>query len=239
MELLKKYAYQLNIPISEDQLLAFSIYERLLLEWNSKFNITRITNHNDIQIKHFLDSITLCRFIPSLVPIPNSLVDIGSGGGFPGIPLKIMMPHIQLTLIEATRKKCDFLLHLSKILNLTKVEVLNDRAETLGHQSKFRSRFDLVTSRALAQTATVVELSAGFCKNGGNIIAWKSPKSANLSDGARVLSTLTSSESPKIIEHITTIPELAYSQSLVQIPKLADIKIFYPRDNGIPKKRPL
>ena len=240
MDLLKKYASVLNINISEKQLGSFQLYSEQLIKWNTRFNITSITSPEEIQIKHFLDSITLLKIIPNSIPIPVSLIDIGSGGGFPGIPLKIMLPQINVTLLEATGKKCDFLSHISETLELKNIQVIKDRAESLSHNREFRNQFDLVTSRALANTATLVELSAGFCKTGGNIIAWKTAGSSNISDAQRVLKILTSqSNSPKIPEHLTTIPEIQFNQSLVQIPKQYEILDKYPRQNGIPKKRPL
>lgn len=240
MELLKKYASFLDINLSDTQIHSFEIFTEHLMEWNSKFNITRITDPEEIQIKHFLDSITLCRFIPSPVPQPLSLIDVGSGGGFPGIPLKIMMPNIKLTLLEATKKKCDFLTHISGVLNLENVSVINDRAENLSHDYNFRNQFDLVTSRALAKTSTVVELCAGLCSNGGNIIAWKTPNSSHSIDAKRAITQMTSQiEVSEIITHITEIIELEFSQSLIQIPKTHNIGTAYPRKNGFPKKRPL
>ncbi|MQG16743.1 MAG: 16S rRNA (guanine(527)-N(7))-methyltransferase RsmG [SAR202 cluster bacterium] len=240
MDLLKKYASVLNINISDGQLNSFRLYSEQLIKWNAKFNITRITSPEEIQIKHFLDSITLLKLIPNPIPVPMSLIDIGSGGGFPGIPLKIMIPQIDVTLLEATGKKCDFLSHISKTLGLEKIQIVKDRAESLSHNNQFRNQFDLVTSRALASTATLVELSAGFCKTGGNIITWKTASSSNISDAQRVLKILTSqSTPPETLEHFTTIPEIQFSQCLVQIPKQHDIAERYPRQNGIPKKRPL
>ena len=240
MNLLRKYASKLNIEITDDQLNSFQLYSDQLIIWNSKFNITRIIDPEEIQIKHFLDSITLCKFIPDPIPEPLSLIDIGSGGGFPGIPLKIMFPNIEITLLEATKKKCVFLSHICKELNLNNIQVIHNRAEELSHDDDFRNQFDIVTSRALAPTSTLVELTAGLCRIGGNIIAWKSINSSNLSDAERVLQTLTSKPTQGMIrEHLVTVPEIQFDQCLVQITKEHDIASTYPRQNGIPKKRPL
>ena len=240
MNLLRKYASRLNIEVTDEQLNSFKSYSDQLIIWNSKFNITRIIDPEEIQIKHFLDSITLCKFIPDPIPQPLSLIDIGSGGGFPGIPLKIMFPSIEITLLEATKKKCDFLSHICKELNLKNTNVIHNRAEKLSHDDNFRNQFDIVTSRAVAPTSTLVEISAGFCKTGGNIIAWKSVNSSNVPDAQRVLQTLTSNPNPgMILEHVVTIPEIQFEQCLLQITKDHDITTTYPRQNGIPKKRPL
>ena len=151
-----------------------------------------------------------------------------------------MFPSIEITLLEATKKKCDFLSHICKELNLKNTNVIHNRAEKLSHDDNFRNQFDIVTSRAVAPTSTLVEISAGFCKTGGNIIAWKSVNSSNAPDAQRVLQTLTSKPNPgMILEHVVTIPEIQFEQCLLQITKDHDITTTYPRQNGIPKKRPL
>ena len=244
MELLKKYSSELGIPISEDQLNTFQHYSEILLYWNSKFNITRITKPLEIQIKHFLDSITLLKLIPHHIPIPLKLIDIGSGGGFPGIPIKILLPNLKLTLVESTKKKCDFLSTVLKELNLEHSDVIYGRAEDLGHDDTFRNSFDIVTARALAQMSVLTELCLPFCKIDGNLVAWKTPdNSTSFNAAVRITKIISESKNNDtnnpVTEHITQINKIQFNQSLIQVNKKTAILNKYPRKNGLPKKRPL
>jgi len=143
----------------------FNLYLEELIEWNKKFNLTAITNPDDIKIKHFEDSLSLLKVIDLK---DQSVIDIGSGAGFPGIPLKIARPEIKLTLLDATRKKTEFLKHIVKVLNLKDVEIIWGRAE-----EKAKPIYDIVVARAVAKMPTLVKYCLPFVKPGGLFIAYK------------------------------------------------------------------
>ena len=160
----------------EDRVEAFRKYQQELLEWNTRFNLTAIKDPEEVLIKHFLDSLSL---LQSYDRPQTRLLDIGSGAGFPGLPLKIARPDWHVTLIEATGKKTIFLKHMVDVLNLEHVEVVHGRAEELAFKQAYRGKFDLVTARAVSALSTLLECCAPFCRTGGFIIL---PKKGDLAE---------------------------------------------------------
>lgn len=156
---------------------AFLLYRRELLEWNTRFNLTAIKDPAEVLTKHFLDSLSLLQAYPNQSAI--HLLDIGSGAGFPGIPLKIVRPHWHLTMIEATGKKITFLQHIVETLQLKNVEIIQGRAEDIAHKREYRGHFDLVTARAVAALPVLLECSTPFCRTGGLLIL---PKKGDIDD---------------------------------------------------------
>jgi 16S rRNA (guanine527-N7)-methyltransferase len=145
----------------------FLLYRQELLDWNTRFNLTAITDPEEILLKHFLDSLSLLIAYDR----PGArLLDIGSGAGFPGLVLKIVRPDWQVTLLEATGKKVTFLQHMIELLQLKGIEAVHGRAEELAHQAEYRASFDVVTARAVASIPTLLEYAAPFCRVGGQII---------------------------------------------------------------------
>ena len=167
---------QLGLALSDTQLEQFLTYRTELLDWNTRMNLTAITNPEEVLLKHFLDSLTLLLLIdkPRL-----RLLDIGTGAGFPGLPLKIVRPQWSVTLLEATGKKVTFVNHVIDTLHLTDVVAVHGRAEELAHKPAYRARFDVVTARAVAAIPTLLEYSAPYCRVGGLIIF---PKKGDLTD---------------------------------------------------------
>jgi 16S rRNA (guanine527-N7)-methyltransferase len=164
----------------QDREPAFLRYREELLEWNSRFNLTAIKDPEEVLIKHFLDSLTLLEIIDQPnTPRALRLLDIGTGPGFPGLPLKIAHPEWHVTLIEATGKKTTFLRHIVDVLHLQNVEILHGRAEEFAHQKAYRAHFDIVTARAVSALPVLLECSAPYCRQGGIIIL---PKKGELSD---------------------------------------------------------
>jgi 16S rRNA (guanine527-N7)-methyltransferase len=156
-----------DIELKPDQIRLFADHARELMRWNKTFNITAITDPRDIALKHYLDSLPAARHIPS----DAALLDIGSGGGFPGIPLKILLPSLTVTLIDASRKKVNFLKHLIRTLKLEHIEAIHGRVEHLANDPCYRQRFDAVISRALCALPEFIRLAQPFLAAGGMIIA--------------------------------------------------------------------
>ena len=161
---------QININLNNSQLKLFENYYEFLIEYNKKVNLTAITNKNEIVIKHFIDSLTVSKFIKNSC----KLIDIGTGAGFPGVPLKILNSDINLTLLESSKKKCEFLKKLSNILQIN-FDIINNRAEILSKNLNYREKFDICVSRAVANLKILAELCIPFVKINGIFIAMKGP----------------------------------------------------------------
>ncbi|GHO82833.1 16S rRNA (guanine(527)-N(7))-methyltransferase RsmG [Dictyobacter formicarum] len=157
---------QLGLPQQLEE--AFLLYRQELLDWNTRFNLTAIKDPGEVLIKHFLDSLSLLQAYDQQKDI--RLLDIGTGPGFPGLPLKIVRPEWRVTLIEATGKKITFLQHIVDILQLKNVKIIHGRAEDIAHQRNYRGAFDLVTARAVSSLSALLECSAPFCRVGGAIV---------------------------------------------------------------------
>lgn len=171
-ELLKSGVAELGIAIKDKDAALFLKYLSELKEWNKKINLTAITNDRDIIIRHFLDSLTLIPFLPQ----QKTLLDIGSGAGFPGIPIKIVFPDLEVTLIDAVNKKVVFMKHIIRTLGLNQIEAIHARAEDEIVVKKIGSSFDVVTSRAFAELSKFLELALPYAKKGGLLLAMKGPK---------------------------------------------------------------
>src|ERR1035437_8722615 len=172
MEILASRAKKLGLELTHHQLVQFEIYSRELLDWNHRMNLTAITDYADVQIKHFLDSLTVFQAWPERSQHPR-VIDVGTGAGFPGIPLKILMPDLSLTLLEATTKKTVFLKHVLNLAGLLGVDILPTRAEDSAHDKRYREKFDVVLARAVSTLPALVELTLPFCKIGGRFISQK------------------------------------------------------------------
>jgi len=208
-----------------------------LLSWNKKFNLTRIVDYSDVQIRHFFDSLTLVQAVKPDLLKDGRFLDIGSGPGFPGVPLKIMFPGIKLSLIESTQKKATFLNHIVRTLDLDSVWVYSERSETLAHDPTFRNNFDVVLARGVAPLRTLVELTLPFCKLGGMVVAHKG---SNVKEEILDASNAVDRLGGKILECIpTNLDKSKHSKYLVVIVKNAPTSEYYPRRVGIPRKRPL
>ncbi len=235
MEKLKSGALQLGLNLTPEQLDTFELYYRELIAWNRKTNLTALTNYEEVQLKHFLDSLTAAAAY-DFNGSPR-VIDIGTGGGFPGIPLKIAFPGIRLTLLEATAKKTGFLRYVTDKLGLIDVEIVAGRAEEIAHTPQYRERYDVALSRAVALLPALVELALPFCAVGGLFIAWKkgdikeeleqSPKAIDVMGG-------------RLKAVMPVNPELFDDhRCLVIIEKTKSAPEQYPRRPGMPEKRPI
>ncbi len=213
----------------------FEIYLKELIEWNKKFNLTAITDPEEIKIKHFEDSLSISQ---SLNLSTQSVVDIGSGAGFPGIPLKLKCPDIKLTLIEAKEKKVTFLKHIVSVLRLENVEILWGRSEELLKQKpKLREHFDIALARAIAELPVLVEYALPFIKIGGIFIAMKSQGvEAEVKTAEKAIKALGGRL--KNIQEVK-LPSLEIPRALVVIEKVSATPSKFPRRPGVAKKKPL
>ncbi len=238
MESLEAGAGRLGLRLSAKQLEQFHIYWQELVEWNRRVNLTGITGYQEVQTKHFLDSLTVCLVWPP--PSANAvlrIIDVGTGAGIPGVPLKILFPEIRLVLLEATEKKATFLRYINDRLGLTDVEVVTGRAEDAARQGRYRESFDIVVSRAVAPLVTLAELALPFSIVGGSFIAQKKGDLASeISRAERAISRLGGR-----LREVRTVnlEELSDERQLVVIDKELATPELYPRRPGIPSKRPL
>lgn len=210
----------------------FEIYLEELLEWNKKFNLTAITDPAEIKIKHFEDSLSLLQ----IMPLANqSVIDIGAGAGFPGIPLKIECPEIKLTLLEATGKKVEFLRHITSKLGLSDVQVIKGRAEDLAGEQK--EVFDIAVARAVADLRILAEYCLPFVKIHGFFIAYKEDQ---VDPEVKTAETAVDILGGKIKEiKKVKLPGSEIVRSLVVIEKVRPTPAKFPRRAGMAKKRPL
>jgi 16S rRNA (guanine527-N7)-methyltransferase len=238
LETLLHGAKQLGLSLTSKQTQQFQLYYEELVEWNKRVNLTAITDYEEVQLKHFLDSLTLVPAFEDKAWSKGdfSLLDVGTGAGLPGIPLKILLPKVRLVLLESVAKKTAFLQHVVNCLSLDHVEVLTGRAEDIAHQEDYRERFDLVVSRAVGKLSTIAELTLPFCREGGLFIAPKKGKiEEELSQAAKAIDTLGG----KLTEVKKVELELLEPRFLVMVEKVSPTPQRYPRRAGVPARRPL
>jgi 16S rRNA (guanine527-N7)-methyltransferase len=224
-----------NIHLTEQQLESLIKYEKELLEWNQKFNLTAIRDVKSIRTKHFLDSFS-CVLAWKTSP-PDRLIDVGTGAGFPGIPLKILYPNLKLTLIESVGKKVKFCQHLVDVLKLKKVDVIQARAEEVGQDSKHREKYDWAVARAVANLNVLSEYLLPLVKVGGNMLAQKGESGPAEAQSAEQVMKLLGGKLKQLIP--VNLPGVADDRYLVVADKVAATPPKYPRKPGIPAKQPL
>lgn len=226
------------MQLTPEQLERFQTYYQELIDWNQRLNLTRITDYEEGQVKHFLDSLTVVLALkPPVDGEGLRLIDVGTGAGMPGIPLKILLPGISLVLLDATAKKAAFLRHIRQKLGLDDVEIIVGRAEDVAREALYREKFGLVLSRAVASLSTLVELTLPFCAIDGRFIAQKKGGvDSEINRAARAIGLLGGElrEVRKI-----TLEEFTDERWLVVIDKVSVTPPQYPRRPGIPAKKPL
>jgi len=224
-----------NVPLTGRQVMALLTYEKELLEWNQKFNLTAIRDSESIRTKHFLDSFS-CVLAWKTSP-PNQLIDIGTGAGFPGIPLKILYPNLKLTLVESVGKKAMFCQHIVGVLGLEHVEVVQARAEDLGQHSQYREKYDWAVARAVANLNVLSEYLIPLVKVGGGVLAQKGESGPAEAQSAEEAMKLLGGKLKQLIP--VHLPGVADDRYLVVVQKVAATPPRYPRKPGIPMKMPL
>jgi len=235
MEDIKRYIYEKanenNIVLSENEINLFYLYMNNLIEWNSKINLTAIKDEKEIVIKHFIDSILVKNELKNV----RKVLDIGSGAGFPGIPLKIVNDSLEFTLIDSVNKKVNFMNDTIEKLGLKNITALHGRAEDFAHQEEYREKYDVVVSRAVSNMTTLVEYMLPFVKVGGRCICLKGPnvdEELNLAKNAiKILGGR--------VERVLEYKLYENGRSLVSIFKEKHTEQTYPRKQGKPIKEPL
>lgn len=230
-----KDTLELGISLSENQIFQFLIYYEMLTEWNNHMNLTAITEYDDVMKKHFIDSISLCRAFN--VFHNASCIDVGTGAGFPGLALKIAYPELRITLMDSLNKRIQFLDAVIEKLSLTEIETVHGRAEDCARCDKYREKFDLCVSRAVANLSTLSEYCIPFVREGGFFIAYKSEKIATETEAAENAIFILGGEVIKQVEF--TLPDSDIYRNLFVIEKRRKTPERYPRKAGLPSKQPL
>lgn len=219
-----------NIEINNDAINKFYLYMNNLVEWNQKINLTAIKEEKDIIIKHFIDSIVINKYVSG-----NKILDIGSGAGFPGIPLKIVNDSLDVTLIDSVNKKVNFMNDSISKLELSNIKAMHVRAEEMAHEKIFREKFDIVVSRAVANMSTLVEYMIPFVKVGGKCLCLKGPNCEEEINSSKNAIRKLGGKIEQVIEYKLEDNE----RCLVVINKIKNTEQTYPRKQGKPLKEPL
>ncbi len=225
LELLDSGASELGIELTQAQLELFDSYARMLVEANRKFNLTRITEPREIVTNHYLDSLTCLKAVE--IERGSSVADVGTGAGFPGIPIKIARPDLALTLLESSRKKAGFVSSAVTELGLEDVEVVSKRAEDAGRDARFRERYDVAVARAVSEMKVLAELCLPLVRVGGSMIAQKGPDVADELDAARALIGQLGGAVEKVAE--LTIPQTDVGRRVVVVRKARRTPEMFPR----------
>ena len=232
----KKALHDKGIDVTEKQMQQFDHYLVLLQEWNEKINLTAITEQEEVYLKHFYDSITAGLYVDFNKGV-QSLCDVGAGAGFPSIPLKIIFPQLEVTIVDSLNKRIQFLTTLAEKLELEGVHFYHDRAETFGQNKQFRESFDFVTARAVARMSVLAELCLPLVKKGGVFIALKASNSdEEMKEGQKALATLGGKFRE---EFVFELPKEAGERHVLLIDKKKETPKKSPRTPGTPNKNPL
>lgn len=232
MNILNETTSVWGIDLTAVQQEQFAVYSRELRAWNEKTNLTAIVDEHGIVVRHFLDSIRCALSWGN----PASLIDIGAGAGFPGLPLKILQPDLRLTLVESIDKKAAFLRHMVETLALSDVVVVSARAEAVGHDPRHREQYDAATGRAVADLRVLAEYCLPLCRVGGRFFAPKGAGGAEETTQAEQAIARLGGSAPQVEQVILPGVE---ERTLVVVDKHSPTPAAYPRAIGVPSKRPL
>ena len=235
MSKFEKALAKLNIQLNEKQMYQFKFYYEMLIETNKVMNLTAITEYNEVVDKHFVDSLSLIQALDLNRPL--KMLDVGTGAGFPGIPLKIAFPQLRIVLLDSLNKRINFLNRVIEALELTDIKTIHGRAEDFGRNPEYRERFDLCVSRAVANLSTLSEYCLPFVQVGGHFIPYKSGKIQEEMEASRRAVTLLGGNIAECLSY--NLADTDMERSLVIIDKVKPTKKAYPRKAGKPSKEPL
>lgn len=235
MQQLVAEAALFGLELSPQQVAHFERYQELLQSWNRRINLTSVDDAEGIRTRHFLDSLTCATVTGDLSN--RRLIDVGTGAGFPGIPLKILYPRLDLTLVESVTKKVNFLSAVLEALGLDDVKVLDARAEEVGQMEGHRRQYDWAVARAVAPMNVLVEYLLPLCRLGGRVLAMKSERAqVEAEEAAQAIAKLGGGQADF---HPIKLPGRSEASYLVTIEKIEPTPSSYPRRPGMPAKRPL
>lgn len=232
-EILNKHLKEIKIELQKEQIEKFYKYMNLLLEWNEKINLTAITEPEEVILKHFVDSLTISKYIEK----GSKLVDMGTGAGFPGIPIKILRDDVEITLADSLNKRINFLNEVIKELNLKNIETVHTRAEEFGKNKKYREKFDIATSRAVANLSTLSEYLIPLVKNAGKVICMKGSEIKEEVETAKKAIEILGGKIEQ--EESFNLPNSDMKRNLIIIRKVKNTPAKYPRKPGMPAKEPI
>ncbi len=233
IEKISTQTQKLGIDITSQQAERFYLYTNMLLEWNEKINLTAITELDEIIQKHFIDSLTINKYIKE----SDSIIDVGTGAGFPGIPLKIVKEDISVTLLDALNKRINFLNEVIEQNELTNIETIHARAEEAGKNKALRESFDIATSRAVAPLNVLVEYLLPLVKIGGKCICMKGSNAKEEIENSRKAISILGGKIEKIEE--LELPNSDIKRTIIVIKKEKNTPAKYPRKAGTPSKMPI
>lgn len=226
---------ELELDLSEKQVEQFLEYYELLVEWNSFMNLTGITEYEEVIRKHFIDSLAVVKGVD--MTKVHSVIDIGTGAGFPGLPLKIAFPHLEVVLLDSLNKRIKFLNEVIARISLTNIRTIHGRAEDFAVKAEYRECFDLAVSRAVANMSTLTEYCLPFVKQGGEFISYKSVKTEEELQGAKNAIKILGGKTKEIVQF--KLMDTDEERSLVVVEKIKTTPKKYPRKAGLPGKEPL
>lgn len=232
-EKMQEKGKKISINFNVEQLQKFYRYMELLIEWNEKINLTAIIEPEEIIIKHFIDSLTILKYIKG----NEKIVDVGTGAGFPGIPLKIMLEENEVVLVDSLNKRLLFLQEVIKELNLKNIETIHSRAEDFGQNKKYRESFDIATSRAVANLSTLSEYLLPVVKIGGKCLCMKAGDAEDEIKQAQNAIKVLGGKIEKIDKFV--LPETNIGRTIIIVNKEKATANKYPRKAGIPSKNPI
>lgn len=227
----------LSLTLSEKQKEQFYQYYELLIEWNKVMNLTAITELDEVVTKHFVDSLLLLKVVPELDTQACKCIDVGTGAGFPGIPLKIAFPNLKMTLLDSLNKRVGFLNEVIKQLGLEEIQAVHGRAEDYGRDGAYREQFDFCVSRAVANMSTLSEYCIPFVAKGGLFVPYKSGKVEEEAKQAESAVRKLGGEMGEVITHI--LPGTDVERTFIPVKKVGVTAKKFPRKAGLPSKEPL